>query len=311
MLSRVADSLYWMSRYFERAQNGARVLEATYNLILNPAKFSTEQRWYRALRWLVPQQGGAEQDPQRMMKRLASEADDRASILSCVACARENARQVREEISSEMWEYLNRLYHRLLQSGQQLDDEAGAMRLLAEVRGASYRFQGITDLTMHHGEGWHFIQLGTYSERAPNLSLLLDAYFSTDAPADDLDWVGLLASCNAFEPFCKTYTADLKPERVAEFILYHPDFPYSLRYSVEGMHSALGSIMNLSSGRNVEKIDRLIGRLRASLAYGQITEVMAGGIHKYVRDIVDQCRGVHAAVHEAFIDYPIEVAFES
>jgi uncharacterized alpha-E superfamily protein len=300
-----------MSRYFERAQNAARLLEATYYLTLNPAKFSTEQRWYRALTWLVPEQEGAKPDPQSIMGHLASDVDDPASMTSCIAAARENARQVREEISSEMWEDLNRLYHLVLSPRPQPDGEAATMRLVTEVLQASFRFEGITHLTMHHGESWQFIQLGKYSERAPNLAFLLDAYFSTDAPSDDLDWVGLLTSCAAFESYCKTYTAEVTPERVAEFILFHPDFPYSVRYSVQGMHNALFSTTDLSSSRELEKIDRLIGRLRASLAYGQISEVMAAGIHNYIRGIIDQCRSVHAAVHEAFIDYPIEIAFES
>jgi uncharacterized alpha-E superfamily protein len=303
--------MYWMSRYFERASNSARVLEATYNLILNPAKFSTEQRWYRVLAWLIPKKDPIESDPHRIMRRLAHSPDDRASITSCIISARENARQVREEISSEMWEHLNRLYHLVLQSRTLPNDDAAAMRLVTEVREASYRFQGLTDLTMNHGQEWHFIQLGKYSERATNLSMLLDAYFSIDAPSDDLDWVGLLTSCGAFESYCKTYTADLRPVRVAEFILLHADFPYSVRYSVQHMHNALCSIIDLSSGRDGEKINRLVGRLRASLAYGQISEVMAGDMHAYLRGIIEQCRNLHSAVHDAFIDYPIEVAFES
>lgn len=310
MLSRVADSLYWMSRYFERAQNAARVLEGTYYLILNPAEFSTAQRWYRALTWLIPDPEESQPDPQRIMTRLASDPDHPSSITSCISAARENARQVREEISSEMWEDLNRLYHLMQQTQLQPKDEAGTMRLVADIREASYRFQGITDLTMHHGEGWQFIQLGKFSERAPNLSALLDAYFSLDEPPDDWDLVGLLASCAAYESYCKTYTADVKPDWVAGFILFHPDFPYSVRYSVEGMQGALSAIIGLSSGRDTAAIDRLIGRLRASLAYGQIGEVVAGGIHQYIRGIDEQCRSVHAAVHHAFIDYPIEVAFE-
>lgn len=311
MLSRVADSLYWMSRYFERADNSARVLEATHNLILNPAKFSTDQRWYRALTAYIPDPSGAESDPHDLLRRLAVSSEDRASITCCIIAARENARQVREEISSEMWEHLNRLYHIVLQARSHAQDDAVGMRLVTEVREASYRFHGLADQTMSHGEEWHFIQLGKYSERAPNISLLLDAYFSTEAPSDDLDWVGLLASCAAFESYCKNYTADLQPQRVAEFILLHPDFPYSVRYSVQQMHNALGSITDLSSGRDSAKINRLIGRLRASLAYGQISEVMSGNMHAYLRGIIDQCRNVHAAVHDAFIEYPIEVAFES
>ena len=111
MLSRVADSLYWMSRYFERADNAARVLKATYGLILNPAKFSTEERWFRAVSSLAPGSASNNVDPQRALFSLVADPEGAFSIVKCISGARENARQVREEISSEMWEHLNSLFH--------------------------------------------------------------------------------------------------------------------------------------------------------------------------------------------------------
>ena len=309
MLSRVADSLYWMSRYFERADNASRVLEATYGLILNPAKFSTEERWFRAVSSLAP--GAATNaDPQRALFRLVADPEGTFSIMKCISGARENARQVREEISSEMWEHLNRLFHEVTGSELQADDDAGAMRVVSLVRQGSYRFHGVTDTTMNHGEGWHFIQLGKYIERACNLSILLDAYFFIGKHADDLDWVGLLTSCAAFEAYCKACSAELKPERIADFILLQPEFPYSVRYSLDRMHQALSSISNLSLSRRTGKIERLIGRLRSTVAYVQIGEVIRGDLHKYLAGIIEQCRDLHAAVHEVYIEYPIEVAFE-
>src|SRR5450755_124738 len=159
MLSRVADSLYWMSRYFERAANASRVLEATYGLILNPAKFSTEERWFRAVTLLAPGAASANVDPQRALFLLVADPEGAFSITKSVSGARENARQVREEISSEMWEHLNRMFHEVTGQELQADDDAGAMRLVRLVREGSYRFHGVTDATMNHGEGWHFIQL--------------------------------------------------------------------------------------------------------------------------------------------------------
>jgi uncharacterized alpha-E superfamily protein len=311
MLSRVADSLYWMSRYFERADNASRVLEATYGLILNPAKFSTEERWFRAVTSLAPGAASANVDPQRALFLLVADPEGSFSIVKCISGARENARQVREEISSEMWEHLNRLFHDVTGADLRADDDAGAMRLVNMVREGSYRFHGVTDTTMNHGEGWHFIQLGKYIERACNLSILLDAYFSIDRRADDLDWVGLLTSCAAFEAYCKACTAELKPERIADFILLQPEFPYSVRYSLDRMHQALTLIGNLSLIRRTGKIERLIGRLRSAVAYVQIAEVIRGDLHKYLADIIAQCGDLHAAVHEVYIEYPIEVAFET
>jgi uncharacterized alpha-E superfamily protein len=184
------------------------------------------------------------------------------------------------------------------------------MRVVSLVHEESYRFSGVTAATMNHDEAWHFIQLGKYIERACNLCVLLDAYFVVDKHADDLDWVGLLSSCAAFEAYCKACTAELRPERIANFLLLKPEFPYSVRYSLDRMHEALTSISNLSLSRRTEPIERLIGRLRSMVAYVQISEVIRN-LHKYLAEIIEQCRDLHGAVHEVYIDYPIEVAFEN
>jgi uncharacterized alpha-E superfamily protein len=308
MLSRVADSLYWMSRYFERADNASRVLKATYSLILNPAKFSTEERWFRAVSSLAPGAAASNVDPQRALFLLVADPEGAFSIVKCISGARENARQVREEISSEMWEHLNTIFHAVTGFELQPDDDAGAMRVVSLVREGSYRFNGITAATLNHDEAWHFIQLGKYIERACNLCALLDAYFVVDKHADDLDWVGLLSSCAAFEAYCKACTAELKPERIANFLLLKPEFPYSVRYSLDRMHEALTAISSLSLSRRTEKVERLIGRLRSAVAYVQVAEIIAG-LHKYLAEIIDQCGALHAAVQELYIEYPIEVAF--
>jgi len=163
---------------------------------------------------------------------------------------------------------------------------------------------------MNHDEAWHFIQLGKYIERACNLCVLLDAYFVIHKHADDLDWVGLLSSCAAFEAYCKACTAELKPERIANFLLLKPEFPYSVRYSLDRMNTALTSIGSLSLSRRTEKVERLMGRLRSMVAYVQVDEIIAG-LHKYLAAIIEQCGELHEAVHELYIEYPIEVAFQS
>jgi uncharacterized alpha-E superfamily protein len=310
MLSRVADSLYWMSRYFERADHCARVLEANYNLMLDPSRPSTEQRWHKIIASLRPSADCDGSDPQATVVNLTSEPNNRSSIVCCLSAARDNASQVREQISSEMWERLNQLYHEVAHSNTLPEKVSEPLRLVAAVREGSYKFHGVTDATMNHGEGWHFIQLGKYMERACSLSVLLDAHFSCVEEADDLDWVGLLASCAAFEAYCKVYTADLKPERVAEFLLLNSEFPYSVRFSAERMHDALRAITESSSGPKAAHIERIIGGLRASLAYVQVEDIMAQDLHRYLNGVIEQCRSLHAAVHRVYIDYPVEAALE-
>jgi uncharacterized alpha-E superfamily protein len=311
MLSRVADSLYWMSRYFERADHCARVLEANYNLMLNPSKVSTEERWHRIMQSLGIPATANGIDPQLAMLKLTSDPDDESSIVSCIAESRENAGQVREQISSEMWERLNSLYHQVTQANSRLAADADPLRLVAAVREGSYQFRGVTAATMSHGEGWQFIQLGKYMERSCALPVLLDAYFSTADKADDLDWVGLLASCAAFESYCKVYTADLKPDSMAEFLLLNPEFPYSVRYAVERMSEAIAAISRTSFTHATSRIERIAGRLRASLAYAQIAEIISGGLHRYLDSVIEQCKSLHASIHEVYIDYPIQSALEA
>jgi uncharacterized alpha-E superfamily protein len=309
MLSRVADSLYWMSRYFERADHTARVLEATYNLMLNPSNASLEQRWQRITTSLGLGPDAAAVDPQAAMIRLTLEPSHRSSLLACLSGARDNASQVRDEISSEMWERLNSIYHDLKGASQQ--EGANPMRVVSAVREGAYRFYGVTDATMNHGEGWYFIQLGKFIERACTIATLVDTHFSATTEADDLEWVGLLSSCLAFEAYCKVYTADMKPSCVAEFLLLNGQFPYSVRYSADRMYHALETIALTTSNRKVTRIDRLIGQLRSSLAYSQIQEIIGKGLHPFLNGVNDQCRALHAAVHDAYIDYPIESAFEA
>ncbi len=311
MLSRVADSLYWMSRYFERADHSARVLDANYNLMLNPSKVSTEQRWQRITAILGLGPAASEVDPLTAMIKLISDGQNRSSIVSCITSARENASQVREQISSEMWERLNQLYHEVTQSRSSMQFHAEPQRFITVIREGSYNFHGVTHATMNHGEAWQFIRLGRYMERAGALPKLLDAVFCASSGADDLDWVGLLASCSAFEAYCKVYTADLKPERVAEFLLLNPEFPYTVRFSAEQMQMALEAIARASSTRKGAHIEKIVGRLRSSLAYAQIDDIMSKDFQRFLRSITEQCQGLHSALHDVYIEYPVESAFEA
>ena len=125
-----------------------------------------------------------------------------------------------------------------------------------------------------------------------------------------MDLAGLLASCSAFEAYRKVYTADMTADRVAEFLLLNPVFPYTVRYSAEGMHDALNAISELNSTRKAARIERIIGRLRSSLAYVQIDEVMSRDLHSYLQQVLEQCHELHAAVYEIYTNYSIESALE-
>ncbi|HLH44659.1 MAG TPA: alpha-E domain-containing protein [Bryobacteraceae bacterium] len=321
MLSRVADSLYWMSRYLERAEHTARVINVQLNLMLERGAGSDDEYWARVLRSLgVPMTAEEENHAQTLAVGLVRDTAHGASIVSSIIAARENARQVREQISSEMWEQLNRLFH----SVRRAHSEAGAWdarEFLQSVKEGAHLFQGITDSTMTHGEGWQFIQAGRFLERTVSVSTLVGSFFrerllaprpaqsvKDEGEPEHLEWLGLLRSCTAFEAYCKAYTADLKPERIAEFLVLHAGFPHSIRFSAAALEGAVKEIGGEARSRGKTRLERIAGRLHATLSFGQIDEIMGAGLEAYLDTVLRQCGQVHSALYQTYIAYPIEAA---
>jgi uncharacterized alpha-E superfamily protein len=314
MLSRVADSLYWMSRYLERAEHTARLVNVNLNLTLDRAPADAARHWGRLLASLPQPPTWQIRTTPDVVERATVDLANRESIAACVGAARENARQVREEISSEMWEEINRLYL-AVQKRQPMDSEwtAGTHEFLSATINGVHQIQGVTDATMTHGEGWHYIELGRYLERASATAALLDVQFR-EAPPDAsglpgvsefVEWVGLLKSCCAFEAYCRHYTADVRPQRIAEFLVLNPEFPRSIHFAAARVQAALKAISGLT-GRTNGRSERLAGRLLASLDYGQIDEIM-GELPSYLQDIVRQAALINSAVHQQYIAYPIDI----
>src|ERR1700733_1493817 len=267
MLSRVADSLYWMSRYLERAEHTARLIDVDLQLGLDQSPLAGTERWRRLFEALqVPEALMGTLDSVSVTHTLTLSRSNPSSIFCCVAAARDSLRHVREQCSSEMWENLNRLYLQTIEIPQTEASVLQSGQFFRSVQEGGRLFQGITDSTMTHGEGWHYIQLGRFVERLETVAALVGAYFErlTQPPdqtidgAEYLEWVSLLKSCDAFEAYCKAYSAELSPQRVAEFLLLTPEFPHSLRFSAEMIHTALRLAAKLTK-RNVELPVRLSG----------------------------------------------------
>jgi uncharacterized alpha-E superfamily protein len=312
MLSRVADSLFWMSRYLERAEHTARVLGVQLNLMLERGAGTDDRHWARVLKSLgveIPDEEEGEATPAlALAESLVRSTTNPSSIVACVIAARENARQVREQISSEMWEQLNRLFLQVKRASEARDTRD----FLGEIKEGAHLFQGITDSTMSHGEGWQFIQAGRFLERSVSIAMLVGVHFqefyATHSELAPIEWIGLLASCTAFEAYCKTYTADLHPDRVAEFLVLNPAFPHSLRFSADALASSLKQIGAEIASRRSARIERIVGRMQATLAFGQIDEIMAGGLHAYLDTLRRQCAQLYSALHQTYIAYPVEAA---
>ncbi len=212
-----------------------------------------------------------------------STPDIPASVTSCLIEARENARQVRDEISSEQWQQLNRMYHWVIQPQSEFGLNTRLADFLPAVIDGVHLFQGVTDTTMSHGEEWQFIQMGRYLERAAAIANLLDLYqpeilHTPEVAAEGQqyqEWVGLLRCCTAFEAYCKVYTADITADQILEFLLLNPQFPHSLRYSVDCLRQALVAVQQSSGRPPVDELTRVSGRLQASLSFVEVSDILA------------------------------------
>jgi uncharacterized alpha-E superfamily protein len=321
MLSRVADSLYWMSRFLERAEHIARMLDVNLQSMLDYSPECPQERWRQLVHCVGAdvQQLNSPTDPYEVARTLAFEHESETSISACIHSARENARQVRQQISSEMWEQLNSLYLFIRNTSIESIWHGQPHEFFTSIKQGAHLFQGITDSTLSHGEGWHFIQLGKYLERASSTARLLDSAFSTGSNSGDtsieaaeyLEWVVLLKSCTAFEAYCKVYTADIRRERIAEFLLLNPEFPRSVAFCASGIRSSLDAISETTDVAKNCKANRLAGRLCALLDFTNIDEVFSGNLHHYLRDVQKQAAEIHNAVHQLYIDYNIETALAS
>lgn len=312
-LSRVADTLYWLSRYLERAEHTARLLDLQLHLMLDQTQATVEPRFRRLLDALyINPPESLSVNAYAIANLLTFDMSNDNTIVSCIAAARENARHVREQISSEMWEQVNRLYFQVRSSNIDKIWHDQPHLFYQAVKDGCHLFQGITDGTMNNGEGWQFIQVGRYLERACSIARLLsvhyrDFYVDGGMQARDfMEWTGLLKSCTAFEAYCKVYTADLRPDRIAEFLILNAEFPHSIRFSVKEMFSALQSIASATGSKHAGRVNRLVGRLRATVDYSQVDEILASGLHRYLENIQDQCSMIHDAIYQAYILYPAD-----
>jgi uncharacterized alpha-E superfamily protein len=317
MLSRVADSLYWMSRYLERAENTVRQLDVTMNLMLDTGGASAGSRWQQLIAALGNPEGCEwNGNLEEMAGRLVFDALGHASITYCVNAARENARQVREEISTEQWQRLNRLYHQMHSAQVQSQFRASINDALASVVDGIHLFKGVTDTTMIHGQGWQFIRLGRYLERAYAIATLLEVYqaelFSPHEREHSgyqyLEQVGLLRCCTAFEAYCQVYTADLTADRILEFLLLNRDFPHAIRYCVDGVRQAVEAIQRTGGRRPPDELTAGIGRLHAMLGYTTISEILAGDTAAFLHSIREQCLRIHELMYRYYIHYSIQSA---
>ena len=315
MLSRVADSCFWLSRYIERAESSARILDVNIQLVLDSEDQNgnaANDLWSPILSTLEEQElfqsqhGGINGDD--VMEFVTFEKSNPNSILSSVTLARENARTVREQISSEMWEQLNRVYLYLQSPSAQASFRESPIGFYRSLVDQFHSFQGITDATMTHGEGWHFLQAGKYLERADSTSRVLDFKYHVLLPSgervggdvDITQWMAVLRSCSAMEAYLKLFHGRVTSWEVAGFLILHDMFPRSIRFSVDALDRALHSISGSDRGHFSNEAERLSGMLRSSLDYTTVETIFQSGLHQYLDQTQTRIGDVSQALAETY-----------
>ena len=312
MLSRVANSIYWMCRYIERAENVARFISVNLNLLLDlPSE--KDKHWEP----LVAITGDHEvfgknyndYTEEEVIQFLTFDRDYFNSIISCLSGARENARSIREIISSEMWEHLNNFYLELADPASKrfaLDDPH---RFFKIIQMRSHLFTGLLDSTMSHGEAWNFARIGMMLERADKTSRILDVkYFMllpeaemVDTPIDNIQWMAVLKSASAFEMFRKEHHT-INPRKVADFLIFDSNFPRSIRHCLAKAQVSLHRITGSSTGTAHNAAEKRLGRLVADLEYTDIDEVIEQGMHQYLDDLQTRLNLVGTAIGTTFFN---------
>jgi len=296
MLSRVADSVYWLNRYIERAENVARFMDVNLNLMLDLPAGITQQ--WDPLVWtagdvdLFKERYG-KANAQNVISFLTFDQTYPSSILSCLQMARENARSIREIISSEMWEEVNGFYLMVKEAAEK-KTATPLPGFFAEVKSYSHRFAGVMDATMTHNEGWHFGQMGRLLERSDKTARILDVkYFyllpsvqAVGTPLDQIQWISLLKSASAYEMYRKRQHR-ISPSSVAEFLILDRTFPRSINFSISGAQQCLHQITGTPIGSWSSTVERSLGRIASNLGYLTIQDIMQTGLHEFL----DQTQG--------------------
>ena len=314
MLSRTADHLFWMSRYTERAENTARLLNVHYETSLLPQSAAvSEYGWVGilSLSELLPTYTAryGEVSAQGVMNFMVLDEENPASIMACLKAARENARAVRGTLTTEVWETLNQTWLEIVRMRRAGEFERDAGEFFEWVKFRSHLSRGVTLGTMLQDEAFHFLRLGTFLERADNTARLLDVkfhavesdFFGTaserDIEYDFYHWSAILRSVSAFEVYRKVYRDVIEPERVAELLILRHDMPRSLHHCMTEVVSNLRLVGADPQGDTM----RHAGRLRADLRYGHIDEILATGLHAFLTQFLDRVNQLGGHISRDFL----------
>jgi len=308
MLSRVADSLYWINRYVERAENISRFVEVSEAMALDCPPGSAEP-------WLPLIDASGDRElfdalfpagtPEDVVQFLVREPKNPSSVVNCLDIARENARQIREVITTEMWEHLNGVYWNLQEESYW---ELPPQEQLREIRRACQLFYGITDATLSRDLSWHFSRLGRLLERADKTTRILDVKYFLLLPSpdevggvlDELQWISLLRSAGAYQMFRQSQQRAIAPRAVASFLLLDPIFPRSVRYCLERLSETLRIIRGSAVPGPPDELECLIGLVLARWSYTRIDDLIATGLHEAIDHLQQDLNQLHSLLEQRY-----------
>jgi len=299
-----------MARYIERAENVARFVDVNLNLMLD-SPTGEERQWQPLVNTTGDHEIFAkrygEATRENVIRFLTVDDEYPSSILSCLQYARENARSIRDIISSEMWEQINRFYLMVREAANEPLSAVGQEKFFIEVKEASHLFNGCAEATMTRNEAWHFLHLGRMLERADKTSRILDVkYFillrsSTEVgtPIDDVHWAAVLRSASAFEMYRQRH-GRISPDGIVQFLLLDPEFPRAIRFCVNAARDSVHAISRSPTDTFRNPAERLLGQLSSDLAYAQVEDVLKTGLHEYLDDLQNKMNQVSQGIYDTF-----------
>jgi len=313
MLSRIAESLYWLARYMGRAEDTARILDVNYYMLLEQSPIAYQLSWEPLLLMAGEQDHFRkyynEANAETVFDFLAFRRDNSSSIVECIAKARENARTIRDFLSREVWEDINSFYHDVLSFLPEREFAAGPHRFCDEVRFGCHRYYGVRDATLAHDEGWEFLRIGASLERAEMTARLANMDFRNGAgePAaaarDTHQWMAVLRSVGAYAAYRRQYKSVIEPDKVAEMLILHPEHPRSVRFSTMELQSGLRAISGTGPGSYSTEAERLTGKILENLRYATIEEICERGLQNYMRELLSTYRAIGDDIGRSYFYY--------
>ncbi len=310
MLSRVAEHVYWLNRYIERADNVARFVDVNFHLHLDLPGANGEQ-WEPLVRTtgdydaFMAAYGSVTRE--NALQFLAFDLNNTNSIASCLRNARENARTIREIIPSEIWEHIN-TFHIMVRDAARIPAIFDSPHeFLSRVRSDSNLAIGLTESAMPRGEVWHFARLGRYLERADKTLRILDVKTFLELPSvvdvgdamDSIQWAALLRSASAYEAYRKKH-GRLEPDRVAQFLVLDREFPRAVLFCVNAVDESLHAISRTPEDGYSNRAEQRIGQLASELAYADIQTVIAEGLHEYLDALQAKLNVIGEAIFDTY-----------